>query len=168
MTQNTKNIGYLLMGFSVILFVFLTIIKVQVDEQSAFLCEKFHENQLNMNECPVHKTNSFWANVSWMITAAYGIAALIFGTGAYLSFFYKLSTKELKKDFKEIDTSKLSDEEKKIYNVIKSKEGSAYQSDLMKETGFSKVKVTRILDKLESKDILERKRRGMTNIIVLK
>jgi uncharacterized membrane protein len=43
-----------------------------------------------------------------------------------------------------------------------------YQSDLIKETEFSKVKITRILDKMESKDVIDRKRRGMTNIIVLK
>ena len=64
--------------------------------------------------------------------------------------------------------SKLGDEEKKIYEILKNKNGSAYQTDLIRETGFSKVKVTRILDRLETKDIFERKRRGMTNIIVLK
>lgn len=166
--KNQKTIGYALIGFSIALFIVLAFIKVQVDSQSAFLCEKFHENQLNMNECPVHKTNSFWTNVSWMITSAFGIDALIFGLGAYLVFFYKSHKEEPKKELKEVDTSKFSDEEKKIYGIIKGKDGSAYQSDLMKETGFSKVKVTRVLDKLESMDVLERKRRGMTNIIVLK
>ena len=43
-----------------------------------------------------------------------------------------------------------------------------YQSSLMKETGFSKVKTTRVLDRLETKKILERKRRGMTNLVVLR
>ena len=43
-----------------------------------------------------------------------------------------------------------------------------YQSDVMKELELSKVKVTRILDRLEGKGILERKRRGMTNIVILK
>ncbi len=168
MTQNEKVLGYSLIGFSIILFIILAFIKIQVDSQSAFLCEKFHENQLNMNECPVHKTNSFWENVSWMITAAFGIDFLIFGVGLYIAFFYKSLSQELKKEFREIDLSKFDDEEKKVYGIIRNKEGSAYQTDLIKETGFSKVKVTRILDKLETKDILERKRRGMTNIIVLK
>ena len=74
----------------------------------------------------------------------------------------------MKKDFKIIDNSKLDEEEKLIYNILKNKNGSAYQSDLIKETGFSKVKITRILDKLELSEILERKRRGMTNIVVLR
>lgn len=168
MSQNLKSIGYLLIGFSVILFVVLSFIKIQVDKQSAFLCEKFHENKLDMNECPVHKNNSFWANISWTILSAFGIDFLIFGVGVYIIFFQKTYSKELKKEFKEIDLSMLSDEEKKIYEIVKGKDGFAYQGDLMKETEFSKVKITRILDKLESKDILERRRRGMANIIVLK
>ena len=47
-------------------------------------------------------------------------------------------------------------------------QGSAYQSDLIKETQLTKVKITRILDHLEGKQLIERKRRGMTNIIILK
>ncbi len=55
-----------------------------------------------------------------------------------------------------------------MYQKIIEKEGSIYQSVLVSETTFSKVKVTRILDKLEGKHLIERKRRGMTNIILLK
>ena len=39
---------------------------------------------------------------------------------------------------------------------------------LMGKTDFSKVKVTRLLDKLEAKNLIERRRRGMTNAVVLK
>ena len=73
-----------------------------------------------------------------------------------------------KSDFKEIDTSKLDEDEKKIYGLLKQNEGSMYQSDLIKETELSKVAITRILDKLESKKIIDRKRRGMTNIVILR
>ena len=58
--------------------------------------------------------------------------------------------------------------EKQIMQLIINKEGSMYQSDLTKELNLSKVKVTRILDKLEGKGLVERKRRGMTNVVVLK
>ena len=162
MNQNTKTIGYILVGFSAILLIALTFVKVDVDSQSAFLCEKFHESNLDMNQCPAHKSN-----VSWIIVASFGIAVLILGVGAYMILMFKTVQQEPKKDFKEVDISKLDEQEKKIYDIIKNKGGSAYQTDLIKETGFSKVKITRILDKMELKDILERKRRGMTNIIVL-
>lgn len=168
MMKNEKVIGYSLIAFSIILFIILLFIKIQADEQSSLLCEKFHEENLDMNKCPVHQANSFWSNLSWMITAAFVIDFLIFAAGVYIAFFYKSFSKEFKSEFKEVDLSKLDEDEKKIYDIIKGKNGSAYQSDLIKDTGFSKVKVTRILDKLELSEVLERKRRGMTNIIILK
>lgn len=163
MTFNFKIIGYLLVALSLILLVILAYVKMDVDAQSVFLCEKFHEYQLGMQQCPVHKSN-----VSWLIVSAFGIGFLTLGAGIFMLFMHKPITEELKKEFKQIDISKLGEEEKRIYESIKSKDGSAYQTDLIKETGFSKVKVTRVLDKLETKGILERKRRGMTNLIVLK
>lgn len=69
---------------------------------------------------------------------------------------------------KEVDLSKLDEDEQRICTLIQEQDGSMYKSDLIKETCFSKVHMTRVLDKLEGKKILERKRRGMTNIIVLR
>ena len=43
-----------------------------------------------------------------------------------------------------------------------------FQADLVDKCGFGKVKVTRILDGLENKGLVERKRRGMSNIVILK
>ena len=154
MQVNHKTIGYSLMGLSVILLIILTVVKLDIDKEATIICQKFHETPLTSENCPVHQNNSIWFKISWMLTASFALSFLIFGVGVYLAFFYKTSLQELKKEFKEIDLSKLSDEEKSVYNIIKNKNGSAYQTDLIKETGFSKVKVTRILDKMESMDIL--------------
>ena len=162
MNNNYKTLGMILTAFSLILLFVLTIVKIDFDNQSSFLCEKFHENQLDMNQCPAHKSNA-----SWMFTIAYGISFIMLGAGLYLIFMFKPALEEPKKEFKQVDLTKLDEEEKKIYETIKAKGGSAYQSDLIKETEFTKVKITRILDKLELNGILERKRRGMTNIVVL-
>ena len=62
----------------------------------------------------------------------------------------------------------LEDDEKKIFNEIIKNDGSAFQNDLIRSTGFSKVKVSRILDRLETKNLVERRRRGMSNIVVSK
>ena len=43
-----------------------------------------------------------------------------------------------------------------------------FQADVMEKIGIGKVGMTRLLDKLEAKQIIERKRRGMNNMIVLK
>jgi len=63
----------------------------------------------------------------------------------------------------------LSDpDEKVIVRIIIDDGGTIFQSQLVEKSGFSKSKVSLILDKLEARRILERKRRGMTNAVVLK
>ena len=43
-----------------------------------------------------------------------------------------------------------------------------FQPDLMEKLEIGKVKTTRLLDKLEAKQLIERKRRGMNNLVVLR
>ena len=63
----------------------------------------------------------------------------------------------------------LSDpDEKVIVRIIIDDDGTVFQSQLVEKSGFSKSKVSLILDKLEARRVLERKRRGMTNVVVLK
>ena len=63
----------------------------------------------------------------------------------------------------------LSDpDEKVIVRIVIDDGGTVFQSQLVEKSGFSKSKVSLILDKLEARRILERKRRGMTNVVVLK
>jgi uncharacterized membrane protein len=59
-------------------------------------------------------------------------------------------------------------DEQRIVRLIIDEGGTIFQSQLVDKSGFSKSKVSLILDRLEAKKILERKRRGMTNAIVLK
>jgi uncharacterized membrane protein len=58
--------------------------------------------------------------------------------------------------------------ERRVFEKLIEEKGSALQSNLIRHTGFSKVKITRILDRLEQRDLIERKRRGMTNIVIIK
>src|SRR3989344_5206354 len=70
---------------------------------------------------------------------------------------------------KEYDISKLNKEEKEVFLFIKeNKDKGVYQSNIVEHFNFPKSKVSRILDRLEQLGIIERKRRGMTNIIFLK
>jgi uncharacterized membrane protein len=59
-------------------------------------------------------------------------------------------------------------DEKQIVNLIIEEGGTIFQSQLVDRSGYSKTKVSLILDRLEAKQILERKRHGMSNAIVLK
>ncbi|MEK6923229.1 MAG: MarR family transcriptional regulator [Nanoarchaeota archaeon] len=169
MKFNTKTLGGILATFAVILLVLLIFVKVNVDSQAAFLCETVAANGGDLASCPAHRSP-----ISWFIVSSFGIVFLMLGAGAYM-FLMPMKTEQQilpaiteRQKFKEVDFSKLNEEEKKIYDLIKVKEGSIYQTDLIKETNFSKVKMSRLLDKMEQKGIIERKRRGMTNIVVLK
>lgn len=57
----------------------------------------------------------------------------------------------------------LSGDERKMFRRIVDGGGEALQRDLVAEGTFSKAKVTRLLDKLERKDLIIRSRYGSTN-----
>lgn len=165
-----KKIGISIIAFAIILIILLVFVKKDLDKRDTYLCQMFAEEPgLNMLDCPVHTTNT-----SWYIVAAFGFAFLVLSVGIYLliSSFDKAQPKTTslieQKEYTPIDLDQLDDEEKNIFNLIKEHDGSMYQSDLMKQLNVSKVYMTRILDKMEGKKILERKRRGMTNIVILK
>lgn len=162
MEPNTKTIGYLLIAFSVVLLAVLTVVKINTDTQGAYLCDLTRADpNRDMGQCPAHNTNT-----SWLLIMAFGVGFLMLIAGTYLSFFQSMLL-PAKKPVK-VDVSKLDEDEKSIYELLAKNEGSMYQSDIMKEKGYSKVKITRILDKLEQHGLVERKRRGMTNIVVLR
>ena len=69
---------------------------------------------------------------------------------------------------RKILVSELDADESRAVAIINESGGTAFQSDIIRKTGFSKVKVSRVLDRLEQKGLLERKRRGMTNLVVAK
>jgi uncharacterized membrane protein len=160
---NKRTVGISVILLSILLAVSLVFVKADLDEQSSYLCELAHTTpEIDIEECPAHTSDT-----SWYIMFAFGLVFLMSGVGTFMLIFSKPAVKT--DDVKiQTDISSLDEEELQIYNLIKESEGSAYQSDLIKQTNFSKVKMTRILDKLESKKIIERKRRGMANIVILK
>ena len=103
------------------------------------------------------------------------IVGVIVAIGLYIMFAKpkieikeKIIIKKIKEKKKKLDISGLEKEEKLVVDLL-SKEGNAmFQADLMEKTKIGKVKMTRLLDKLEAKQFIERKRRGMNNIVVLK
>lgn len=159
-----RNLGIALLLVSIILIVIISLIKSDIDERDTLLCSAVFSNpDLDMNDCPAHKDNT-----SWYLNGAFVLAFLIMAAAFYFLFVAKPQHEMTKEPSIPVDVSKLTEEEKKIYDLLHLHEGSMYQSDLIKDTGFSKVYITRVLDKMESKKIIERKRRGMTNIVILK
>jgi uncharacterized membrane protein len=128
------------------------------------------------NSCPMWGTIEFQNNVS------IAIAVLVAAIGIYLIFFGeevrvitkvkrvkpKVEMKSISKEsYKEI-LSELNKDERAVLEKVIENEGTIFQSELKEKTNFSKAKITRILDKLEANGLIERKRKGMSNIVVLK
>ncbi len=79
-----------------------------------------------------------------------------------------IKTKTIKEKKKKLDLNELDKDEKSVINLLLSEGNAMFQADLMEKLEIGKVKTTRLLDKLEAKQFIERKRRGMNNIVVLK
>ena len=111
--------------------------------------------------CPMYATIDVQRNL------AIGLIALLLIMSAVI-YFWVPATK-IVKEFVEKPKPKprLEGDEKLVFGMV-SRKGSMYQGDILKETGFSKVKVSRVLDGLEKKELVERKRRGMANLVVVK
>ncbi len=120
--------------------------------------------------CPMEITLKTQKAVSYSLI---GVLTLV---GGFIAFFMKEDEivhhhhhkKEMSSEDKKRKLEHLDEAERMIMNIVLREDGSVYQSDLIKETKKSKVQVSRVLDKLEGKGLIERKRRGMTNVIVLK
>ncbi|MBS3121351.1 hypothetical protein J4434_00520 [Candidatus Woesearchaeota archaeon] len=121
-----------------------------------------------------------WGTISFQTHVGIGIMVVVVMIGLYLIFFGKDERIEIKTITQQIAQKdvtidnyknileKLNNDEKVILEKVIEAKGTIFQSDIVDKTSFTKVKVTRVLDKLEGMDIIERKRRGMTNVVILK
>ncbi len=66
----------------------------------------------------------------------------------------------------EAASSGLFGDERALYELLRAS-GRGHQADLVKAAGFSKAKMTRLLDRMERKGLLRRERDGMGNLVVL-
>ncbi|ACV49339.1 helix-turn-helix transcriptional regulator [Halomicrobium mukohataei] len=62
---------------------------------------------------------------------------------------------------------RLANNERLVYEAVLDADGVLPQSEIVERTDVSKATVSRALDNLEARDLIERKRRGMGNVVVL-
>ena len=65
-------------------------------------------------------------------------------------------------------TNLLKDDEKKVYQEILNSNNEILQNELVRKTNLSKVKITRIIHRLELKKLVVKERYGLTNKVKLK
>ncbi|MCX8197042.1 MAG: MarR family transcriptional regulator [Candidatus Micrarchaeota archaeon] len=160
--QNSTSLVITLLIVLVISGITIYFYNNALNELSAESC--MHEN----GDCP-HKKVVETQNMVILLLLFLNIV-IVFGA-IYLIFSKKEEALPLteRKIITNFDLEKIKDQNEKIVlGLVQNSDGSIFQSEIVKKTGFTKVKVSRILDRLEQRGLIERKRRGMTNLVVLK
>lgn len=158
--MKNKNVGMLIVGIAVVLAIIVFLFNSALTEIVDSSCS-------HGPTCPMYGT----INTQTYVAGALIAIIIIIGIVLMLSKEEKqIVTKTIKEKIekKGINISGLNAEEKKLISIISEANGSIFQSELAEKSGFDKVKVTRILDRLEGQGFIERRRRGMTNIVLLK
>jgi uncharacterized membrane protein len=161
--MENKNVGYLLLGISIVIVGIIFLFNNAMKEIVVTSCGEAHALV-----CPMNETIKEQTYLSLSIVAVLFIIAfvLVFSKPKEKIILQKIKVKE-KIAKKEIDTSGLRKEDKDVLQIVQASK-TIFQADLIEKTGFGKAKMSRILDRLENKGIIERKRRGMTNVVVMK
>ena len=93
-----------------------------------------------------------------------GIVSLLAG----FSIWSLVREKEIKSTKKAMLDIFLLPEEKRVLEEIEKQGGSIRQNEIVRNTGFSRVKVHRVIKNLEKKNLVMKQQYGMTNKIALK
>lgn len=157
--MKNRNVGYLIAGMSVILAALILLFDNSMREAVASSCS-------HGSSCSMYTAIS---TQTW-------IALIIIGVVFFIGLFFILSketerivlkTRTITEKRKAVSLAGLDSREKEAVKIVQEK-GGIFQAELMEKLGIGKVGVTRLLDKLEAKQIIERKRRGMNNFVVMK
>lgn len=161
MIMKNKNVGFLIAGISVLIVAIVLLFNSGLKNIVDQACD-------HGTTCAMYDTIALQTGLSLII------AGLVLIIGLFLIFskeeqkiIEKVVIKKVKEKPKKIDMSGLDSVEKKVIEILKREKGAFFQSSVMEELGVGKVKMTRLMDKLEAKGIVVRNRRGMNNIIVL-
>lgn len=153
--MDNRHVGFMVIGIAVLIGFIIYSFNQAMTEIVGAACA-------HGPSCPMWGTLQFQTNVSMALMV---FVAII---GLYLTFFSKGSEQKPEAVKKIPKPEGLVGDDKKVFDVVVESDGSIFQSELVEKTEINKVKITRILDRLEGKGIIERKRRGMTNIVILK
>jgi len=156
--MKNRNVGWVIIGIALLMIVVVLIFNFTLKEIVGETCS-------HGSSCTMYDTISVqtWISLS--------IVAIILIIGIVIMFAKpkeKIVIKTIKEKRKKKDYSSLDKDEKKVIDLLLNEGNAIFQASLMEKLEIGKVKTTRLLDKLEAKQLIERKRRGMNNIIVLR
>jgi len=158
--MENKKVGYIIIGIALLLIVIIFLFQSALKEVVELSCGLEHGLS-----CPMEQT------VNQQTYLALSIVGLLVIIGIVLVSTKpkeKIVIKKVVQRKKKLKLDKLNKDEKKVINLLQKENGAIFQKTLMEKMSIGKVKTTRLLDKLEAKQFIERKRRGMNNIVVLR
>lgn len=158
--MENKKVGWLIIGISIAVAIITLVFNYSMKSITQLTCT-------HGPEC------SMFTTINFQLGLGLAIVVIIFVIGLFIMFSKpdeKIIIKKVKEKQKKkrIDLSKFDKDEKSLIQLLQKEEGGMFQRDIMEKMEIGKVKMTRLLDKLESKQLVIRKRRGMNNIILLK
>ena len=161
--MENKNVGWFLLAVSILIIIFTFLYSSALDDavRTSWLLQHGDVESCEMFDSVTKQTYFALAIAGILVIVS---LFLLFSKQKEKLVVRKIKEKKIEKN---IDLSGFRREEKEVYNLVKGN-GAIFQADLIDKTGFSKARMTRIIDKLEGHGLVERKRRGMTNVVVLK
>tara|TARA_Y100000310_G_C20686953_1_gene819647 strand:- start:3300 stop:3776 length:477 start_codon:yes stop_codon:yes gene_type:complete len=158
--MKNKNVGFLIIGIAVVIGIIVLIFNLALKNIVSQSCS-------HGGGCTMFQTISIQTYLSLTIAGVILVIGLflIFSKESEKIVIKKVKIKERKK---KIDLKGFDKDEKEVVKILQEENGAVFQKTLMEQLDVGKVKMTRLLDKLEAKQIIERKRRGMNNIVVLR
>jgi uncharacterized membrane protein len=160
---SAKHLGVLLLGLSLLLFIVFASTTLEMIKASEQQCREVCGIDMD-TACPHASSIPLQSYIGFTlasVVAVVGVLVLLSGNR------YREQLTERQKMLEQ-ELAALKGDEKTVFKAILDADGAIFQSELIDKTGFSKVKVTRLLDKLEARGLVERRRRGMTNLVLAK
>ena len=158
--MENKHVGFIIIGIAVMLVLIVLLFQSALKDIVLASCGSPHALS-----CPMNQT------IKQQTYLALGIVGILLVLGFVMIFNKpkeKIIIRNIKEKKKRLNLTGLDSKEKEVVALLEKENGTIFQADLMEKLGTGKVGITRLLDKLESKQIIERKRRGMNNVVVLK
>lgn len=156
--MENKNVGMLIIGIAIVMVIMVLIFNSVLRDAIGLTCS--HGPSCEMyNNVKVQ---------TWISLSIVGVILIIGFVIMFNKPKEKIIIKTIKEKKKKLNLEGLDKREKEVIKLLQEENGTIFQAELMEKMDIGKVGLTRLLDKLEAKQIIERKRRGMNNVVVLR
>lgn len=157
--MENKHVGFIVIGIAALLIVIIFLFQNALSQIVSSTCS------MEEISCPMNETINQQTYLSLSIVGILIIIGLVF---IFNKPKEKIIIKNIKEKKKKLDLTGLDAKEREVIDILQKENGTIFQADLMEKLSVGKVGITRLLDKLEAKQLIERKRRGMNNVVVLR